>query len=149
MALGDVFMWEKFSGQVGDGDYDYSADSWKLALIDNTSPPAVDDADITWATIDANEVSGTGYTAGGEALTSVTWTWNSTLDRWEFKAADITWTINASGPTDAYYAVLVNTTTGDCAVWVDLDGPVSLQADDISVEWSSDGIFWHKPNASA
>jgi hypothetical protein len=149
MARGQIYMFEKFAGQMGDGDYDFPNDSWKLAMIDNTSPPSVDDTDITWATIDANEVSGSGYTAGGESLTSVTWTYNSTLDRWEFKAADVSWGITVSGPTDCYYGVLVNTTTGDCAVFIDMGGPVSLEADDIDFEWDADGIFWHKPNASA
>lgn len=148
MARGDIYIFEKFSGQVGDGDYDYAGNTWKLAMIDNTSPPTVDATDITWATIDDNEVSGSGYTAGGETLTSVTWTFNTTLDRWELKAADVNWTINASGPTNCYYGVLVNVTSGDCALYIDMDGPVSLQADNISFEWNANGIFWHKPNAT-
>lgn len=148
MALGQAFLWEKFTGTIGDADVDIPNDTWKLAIIDNTSPPAVDDTDITWATIDANEVSGDNYTAGGVTLTTVTWTFNTTLDRWEMKADDISWTIHATGPTDCDYAVLVNTTTGDCAMWIDLDG-ASLQADNIDIEFPDGVVFWHKPNTTA
>ena len=62
-----------------------------------------------------------------------------------FDAADVTWTSSASGdPADAYYALLYNTTAGDRALLaIDLGGPASLLAGNISVTWAATGIMRH------
>lgn len=48
------------------GDIDYSANTIKCALLTNGYSPS--DADEFFSVVDANETSGTGYTAGGATL---------------------------------------------------------------------------------
>ena len=61
---------------LGDGEHDWGADTLKLALT-NTLPDA---ADANWNLTDhPAPAADNGYTAGGNALTGVTWS-SATLD---------------------------------------------------------------------
>ena len=142
MAAGDLTVFEEFAVDIGKGVHDFTSDSLKLALIDDTLAPTAADATPTWSDYSANEVSGTGYTAGGATLSGVTYTEAdgvATLD----DTGNVTWSQNGAGPTDAYYAVLYNDdAASDQAIcFIDLDGPVSLQDGDISVTWNASGIL--------
>lgn len=55
------------------------------------------------------EASGTGYTAGGATLTSVTWTRSGNV--YTFDAADVAWNA-ATGSLAAAYAVVYDSTPG-------------------------------------
>lgn len=72
---------------------DLSSDTIKIALVTSTYSPSIDNHDffndIT------NEVSGTGYTAGGATLASKTVTQDNTNDKAVFDAADVTWTTSS------------------------------------------------------
>lgn len=57
-----------FTSQILQGVHDLSTDTIKLALY--TSGATLDENTTTYST--ANEVSGSGYTAGGKVLTGVT-----------------------------------------------------------------------------
>jgi hypothetical protein len=86
-----------------------TADTFKIALY--TSSATLDAT--TTAYTATNEVSGTGYTAGGEALTNVAPTSSSTTAYTDFD--DVTWstaTITARG------ALIYNDTQSDKAVVV-------------------------------
>jgi len=143
MARGDFSIFEEFAENVGGGDHDFANDTLKLGLIDSTAAPTDADGTPTWGDYSANEVSAAaGYTAGGATLSSSSWTEASgvgTLD----STANITWSQNASGFNDAYYGILYNSTHASSAAvgWLDMGGPVSQQAGDVSVTWSSSGIL--------
>lgn len=72
---------------------DFATDTIKVALVTSTYSPSADSHDffndIT------NEVSGTGYTAGGATLASKTVTQDNTDDEAVFDAADVTWTTSS------------------------------------------------------
>lgn len=142
MAQGDLTVFEEFSLDIGSGVHDFTSDTLKLALIDNTSAPTAADATPTWSDYSANEVSGTNYTAGGASLSGVTYTEAAgvaTLD----DTGNVAWSQHASGFTDAYWAVLYNDdAASDQAIcFVDLGGPVSLQDGDVTATWNASGIL--------
>ena len=95
-----------FKVQLLKGQHNFSAaggDTFKIALYTST---ATLDATTTDYSV-TNEVSGTGYTAGGETLTNVEPTSSGTTAYTDF--ADVSWTgatITARG------ALIYNTTTG-------------------------------------
>jgi len=73
--------------QLGSGNVDLDADTLKFALLDDGYSPDATDAH---ATIIANEVSGTGYTAGGATLTGVSW--DESGNYCDITADDPSWT---------------------------------------------------------
>lgn len=92
------------------------------------------------------EASGTGYTAGGATLASVTWTRSG--DVYTLDAADVSWNA-AGGSLAAKYAVIYDSTPGTDATnpvigYVNLDGAGgTLTATDanFSIAWNAAGIL--------
>jgi len=101
-----------FKKALFDGEVDFSADSsqtFKIALY--TSSADLSASTTAYAT--TNEVSGTGYTAGGDTLTVVAPTTSGTTAYLDF--ADTIWnsaTITARG------ALIYRSTTGNPAIAV-------------------------------
>ena len=142
MAQGDWVTFEEFALDIGKGVHDFSSDTLKLALVDDTITPAADDGTPVWGDYSANEVSGTNYTAGGATLSGVTYTEAAgvaTLD----DTGNVTWSQHAAGFTDAYWAILYNDdAASDQAIgFIDLAGPVSLVDGDVNVTWNASGII--------
>ena len=143
MARGDFTLFEEFAREVGEGVHNLNnADTLKIGLLDNTTPPTAADASPRWADYVANEVSTAGgYTADGETLTTVSYTEAAgvaTLDSDGVSLAQ-----NGSGFTDAYWAILYNdTATNDEAIgFIELDGPVSEQAGAVAINPNASGWF--------
>lgn len=145
MAQGTLTLFEEFSKYIADGSHDLDNDTFKCMLVTNATVPTA--ALATPDSADFTEVSGTGYTAGGETLT-ITWTeagGTATFD----SSANPSWTKNASGPTNIYYAIIYNSThagTNDAVGFIDMtsDGgttPLSLASGDISITFNASGIF--------
>lgn len=110
MAFTGNFMCTSFKGELLQGLHNFTLSTgnvFKIALYTNA-------ASFTAATTvytTANEVIGTGYTAGGNTLTNVTPTTSGTTALTDF--ADTTWstsTITARG------AMIYNSTNGNRAV---------------------------------
>lgn len=85
---------------------DFDTDTIKLALVTATYTPSASAhsvfSDVT------NEVTGTGYTAGGATIGSPTLT--ETGGVVTFAGANVTWAQNAAGFSDARYAILYKST---------------------------------------
>lgn len=133
MAFTGNFMCTSFKQQLLQAKHDFTASTghtFKLALYDNN-------ASFTAATTDytvTDEVSGTGYTAGGGTLTNVTPTTSGTTALTDFD--DLTFstaTITARG------ALIYNTTTGggtsttDTVVVLDFGGDKTSTAGDFTI----------------
>lgn len=91
-------IYNSFFSDLANNNIDLGADTFKLMLVTSTYTPDVDAHnradDVT------NEVSGTGYTAGGATLANVAVTADNTNDLVKFDADDVTWsnsTITARG----------------------------------------------------
>lgn len=119
------------------GRVDWDTDTIKVALVTSSFSPNFDTMnffdDVT------NEVSGTGYTAGGATLGSVTITLDTTNDRVDVDAADTSWT---SSTITARGAVIYKS-TGTAST-----SPLIAYLDFTTDQISSNGTFLIQWNAS-
>lgn len=119
---------------------DVDSDSLKVALTTSSYTPD-QDADDFFNDV-TNEVSGTGYTAGGATLANVTVTYTSGTNVIKVDADDTSW---ASSTITARYAVLYDSTPGTAAtnpllVYVNFGADVSTTAGTFSIVWNASGI---------
>ena len=87
-------------------EVDYDTDTIKVALLTSSYTPDQDAHDYL-NDVSTYEVSGTGYTAGGNTLASKTATYDSATNVIILDAADTTW---ASSTITARYAVIYDST---------------------------------------
>ena len=86
-----------------------ATDTIKVALIDSSWTPNTA-TDVTFATVDANELgTENGYTAGGATAVMA---WSATTGTLTCDTADVSWTATDDGIT-ARYAVVWNSSAGD------------------------------------
>lgn len=106
MAFTGNFMCTSFKKELLQAKHDFTAstgDTFKLAMYTNSASPTAATTDYTTS----NEITGTGYSAGGGTLTNVTPTSSGTTALTDFD--DLTFstaTITARG------AIVYNTTAG-------------------------------------
>jgi len=120
---------------------DLDSDTLKIALVTSGYTPNTDTHDFFNDV--TNEASGTGYTAGGATLASVTWTYDSASDTWKLDAADPSW---ASSTITARYAVIYDSTPGTAATnplicLIDFGADVSSSAAAFSITFNAAGIL--------
>lgn len=135
-----AFAQRQFNGNA----IDFDTDTIKAALVESSYTP--DQAAHDFFNDITNEVSGSGYTAGGAALANVTWTYNGTLGAWVFDADDVQWTENASGFENGYRVILYKDTgTAATSPLIAYSGAMSPTLSNkngnATVRWSADGIF--------
>jgi hypothetical protein len=111
----------------------------KVALLKPTYVPDLDNHKL-WPTISAQEITGAGYTAGGQLLASKAAPYDSAADRTDLQAADVVW----SGATfDAAFAAIYDS-SGAQALWalVDFESTKSVVAGNFTLDWSAIGILY-------
>ena len=122
------------------GRVDWDADTIKVALVTSSYTPNFDTHnffdDVT------NEVSGTGYTAGGATLGSVTITLDTANDRVDVDAADTSWT---SSTITARGAVIYKSTgtpsTSPLIAYVDFGSDYVSSNGTFLIQWAAAGII--------
>ena len=126
-------IYNRFKANLMNKEVDLEADTIKVALYDNTHVFTATD-NVYTAT---NEVTGTGYTAGGAALASKTVTQAATT---KFDAADTSWT---TATITAYHAVIYDDThaTNDLICSIDFGGAQTSTAGTFTIQWHADGII--------
>lgn len=130
-------LYTKFKQHLGDGTFDMDADTFKCALLTSShTPNAANEvlADLT------NEVTGTGYTAGGATLTNVTWALTDTTVK--FDADDPAWT---EATITARYAAIyksgtANSLTNPLVCLLDFGADKGVTGGTFTVNFSSSGI---------
>lgn len=134
-----ITLYNQTSRLFADGS-NAAADSYKVKLYASATFNA---ADATLVGITGTEATtGTGYTAGGQALTGVAVTTVTTNDA-KFDANDLTWTASG-GAITASYAVLYNDTDANDPplAFIDFGGSQSAgDTTDFKVVWNASGIF--------
>ena len=122
---------------------DLDADTIKIMLVNATEAAKSDatkQAQEFYSDVSANEVSGTGYTAGGATLGSKTST--QSAGTYSFDAADPSWataTITASG---AYvYKDTGTGTTSALIAYIDFGGSIVSTGGTFLVTLNASGIF--------
>ena len=133
MAFSGNYMCTSFKQELLVGSHNFTAssgDTFKLAMYTNSASFDASTTDYTTT----NEVSGTGYSAGGAALTNVTPTTSGTTALTDF--ADLTF---SSSTITARGALIYNTTTAggtgttDTVVVLDFGSDKSSSAGDFSI----------------
>ena len=90
-------IYNSFFTDLSKGNIDLDTDTFKLMLVTSAYTPTKTHAKRSSIT---NEVTGTGYSAGGATLANVTVTQDDTNDLAKFDADDVSWansTITARG----------------------------------------------------
>jgi len=113
----------------------------KVALFTDSLTPDFNAASPYFgsAPYTSNQVSGTGYTAGGATLTSTTLTASAGI--MTFDAADASW--SSSTITSAEGAIIYadGLTNKDVVVAVDFGAPYSTSNGTFAITWNASGIF--------
>lgn len=130
---GNAFV-SAFSGLIN-----YPSDTIKVALCTSTYAPDQDVHDffndIT------NEVTGTGYTAGGATLGTKTLTYNGGTNTLSIDAADTSWTTST---ITARYAIIYKSTgtasTSPLIAYVDFGADVVSTAGTFQITWDAAGL---------
>lgn len=125
-----------------DGEIDLLSDQIYVALLNDThsSNPSTQEF---FASVNANEVSASGYTTGGKALSSKATTVDASNSRGEFTANPTVWSI--VGTLTARYAVIYKN-TGDpnsspILRIVDFGSNRTASDNDFTLNWNSEGII--------
>jgi hypothetical protein len=121
-------------------EVDFDSDTIKVALLTSSYTPNQDTHDY-FNDVSTNEVTGTGYTAGGITLASKTATYDSGTNVIVLDAADVTW---SSSTITARYAVVYDSTgtasTSALIGYVDFGSDQSSTNGNFTITWDSTGI---------
>jgi hypothetical protein len=121
-------------------EVDFDSDTIKVALLTSSYTPNQDTHDY-FNDVSSNEVTGTGYTAGGITLASKTATYDSGTNVIVLDAADVTW--SASTITARYAVVYDSTGTASTSAligYVDFGSDQSSTNGNFTITWDSTGI---------
>ena len=123
-----------------DGSIVYATDTIKVALVTSAYPPN-QDTDQFFSTI-VNEVTGTGYTAGGATLASKTSTYVAASNTVQLDAADTSW---ANSTITARYAIVYKSTgtasTSPLLGYVNFGADVVSSGGAFNITWDANGIL--------
>ena len=130
-------MYTAAKKEIGDGTIDLNSDTFKVMLVTSSyTYSAAHDFrdDIT------NEVSGTGYSAGGAALSSPTFNVSGTTAVYD--GADVTW---SSSTITARGAVIYKSRGGassadEVLFFIDFGSDKSSSSGDFTITWAAGGI---------
>lgn len=129
------------------GELDFesgSGQTFKIALLTSAYVfgDTQRDGDVFLADVNANEVSGTNYSAGGAAIANVDITQNDTLNKSIVDGDDVSW---ASSTITARGAVLYKDTgsaaTSPLLKYIDFGTDQSSSNTEFKVTWSASGIL--------
>lgn len=127
-------------GKLMTASINLSSDTIKVALCSSSYTPNID-TQVFFSDI-SNEVTGTGYTAGGATLTTKSVTVDTTNDLAYFDADDATW---AASTITARYAIIYKSTgtgsTSPLLGYVDFGADKVSTGDTFTIQWATTGIF--------
>ena len=135
-------IYNSFFTDLANNNIDLGADTFGIMLLTSSYTPDADTHSRRSA-LTASEVSGTGYTAGGATLASVTLTQDNTnnLARWD--AADVTW---SSSTITARYAAIYKRrggadTADELVKLFDFGSDQSSSNANFTIQFSASGIL--------
>ena len=121
-------------------EIDYDTDVIKCSLHTSTYVPAQDTDD--YFNDATNEITGTGYTAGGATLASKPVTYTAATNKHVLDAADASWT---SSTLTARYAVVYDASPASGATrpligYQNFGSDVSTSGGTLTIQWHESGI---------
>ena len=132
--------YNSFKAALQNADIDLSVDTIKVMLVTSAYVPNVDTHAFRSSV--TNEVTGTGYTAGGKALTAKIVTQDNAADSAVFDADPVTWatsTITARGAV--LYKDTGNAATDNLIAYFDFGVDESSTSGDFTITWNAGGIL--------
>lgn len=140
MATSKAYL--NVSKAVFNKELDWDSDDVRVMLLTSSYTPNQKTHDYL-DDVQSFEVTGTGYTAGGQALTGKTVTVDQANNVLVLDAADVTW---ANSTITARYAVVYNNTGASAAAkalvgYVDLVSDQASNAGNFTIEWDASGIL--------
>ncbi len=134
------FTYTKFIEKLlNGGGIDLDSDTIKVALLTSAYTPAKTHGFFSDLT---NEVTGTGYSAGGASLANKTVTRDDTNFYATFDADDVTW---PTSTITARYAVIYKSTgvagTSPLIALIDLGSDLSTSVSTFTLPFNASGIF--------
>jgi hypothetical protein len=139
--MANVF-YDQAKKNLWNGTINLAADPIKVMLVDNSYAPSSSSthefkSDVT------GEISGTGYSAGGQSLSGQAVAADSVNHRGAFTAANASW---SSASFTAYGAVLYKDTGSDATSpligFIDFGGAKSCSNGSFTIQWDPDGIAY-------
>jgi hypothetical protein len=131
-------VYERFKANLMNKIVDLVNDDIKVALVNNSHDSASPfDQDVWTGVVDTNEISGTGYTAGGKSLGTPGVTQGATT---KFDGDDTVWT---TATFSAWHAVLYDDTLAadDLVCTFDFGGEKAVTAGTFTIQWHANGII--------
>lgn len=134
-------LYGQFVSAAFNKEIDWDTDTIKVALLTNAYTPD-QDAHNYFDDVVANEVTGTGYTAGGLTLANKTNAYNSATNVIVLDADDVTW---SSSTITARYAVVYDASPATNATkpligYVDFGSDQSSSNGNFTITWDATGI---------
>lgn len=128
-------IYNRFKANLMNKEIDLEGDTIKVALLDDSHSFTA--TDNVWADVSANEISGTGYSAGGVELAGKSVTQAATT-KWD--GTDSSWT---TASFSAWFAVVYdNTMTNDDLIMcLDFGGEQAVVTGTFTIQWHADGII--------
>ena len=146
MAAGDIVLFNQFRLDAGKKLHDLSADALKVSYVKSAAnggiDPAASTSDPRWGAgggtnLSSSEVAtGSSYSAGGIALTTITWTLVSGVPT--LRADIVTTALDATGFTNARWGIIYNNTDAGkrAMAYVDLGADRSIQTGSLTLDWT-------------
>jgi hypothetical protein len=134
-------LYGQFLSQALNKEIDWDTDTIKVALLTNAYTPNQDTHNY-FDDVVANEVTGTGYTAGGATLANKSNSYNSSTNVITLDADDVTW---SSSTLTARYAVIYDASPATNATrplvgYVDFGSDQSSSNGNFTITWDATGI---------
>lgn len=133
-------IYNSFKKKIMDGSIDLDTDTIKVALVTSSYTPDQDAHDFFDDV--TNEVSGTGYSAGGASLANKAVTADNTDNEGVFDADDVTWstsTITARGAV--IYKSTGTASTSALICYLDFGSDKTSTAGNFTIQWNAEGIL--------
>ncbi|HEX8609330.1 MAG TPA: hypothetical protein VF679_11875 [Pedobacter sp.] len=137
--MADV-IYNSFKKKIMDGSIDLDTDTIKVALVTSSYTPDQDAHDFFDDV--TNEVTGTGYTAGGATLANKTVTADNTDNEGVFDADDVSWTTSTITARGAViYKSTGTASTSPIIAYIDFGADKTSTAGTFQITWAAEGIL--------
>jgi hypothetical protein len=138
--MADVIV-NSFKVKIMNGGIDLDTDTIKVMLLTSSHSQDQDNHEFI-DDVSSNEVSGTGYTAGGATLGGASITQDNTNNRGVFDANDVTW---SSSTITARYAVIYKDTgtpsTSPIVAILDFSENKASSSGNFTIQWHANGVL--------
>ena len=144
MATGTVKFFEEAMATMINGGWEAADEIWIGIVTDVCVVSDPVPAYAAGGTTNYTAIATVGnYAAGGLLLDTLAnmVTEAAGVMTFDDTGASVTWAQDGSNPQNGDHAVIYHKTSGLCIAMIDLDGPVDMQAGDLTITWNASGIF--------